>query len=481
MRFSRMLQPVVGVISIVCILSLLLRFIYTHTAGLPFADPWRHMTLVRNIRNGLGFTLFDGQPYIWYSPLWYYLVASVAEPENIKWVSTIIGGFTAPLFSLFLFRYTKGSLTAAIVGGLLMAGFGPVIVYSCQLGAEAFAMFLFVCALFIGSYQDKKLSSFFSGILFGLSVAARLQFSLAMFVFFSVVTNKIGRFFFIIGTSVPLLIHWIRNSIVINKYNFIFTWDGMATHRSEYNLISTLAVQLHPSVVKANRMLYEIIVPLPQWLFSDDRFRWEFIFFFVISFTCVLFSRNFFLFLSVCITVFYFLFFDETLSAHFLRNWIGLFPLLFIGCAVYLSSLSHKSVVFRRIYIPFLVAALLFCGIFELIPRMRIPPLEAVNPPEELLQDDYFMVNSGLYNPESLCYRYPSKSFIGMPFSPERFDEFQNHYPAYRLIVWRESFNIQHDLYEFLVNSGQYVEVSRKKNVYGLEYLLLKLIEPELM
>ena len=57
------------------------------------ADPWRHLQLVRNIRSGAGFTLFDGQPYIWYSPVWYYLCAGLPSWFAMDWAAGLRAAF----------------------------------------------------------------------------------------------------------------------------------------------------------------------------------------------------------------------------------------------------------------------------------------------------------------------------------------------------------------------------------------------------
>ena len=46
------------------------RLFFLNTQGIPRFDPWRHLLLVENLRAGRGFTLFEGQPYIWYPPFW---------------------------------------------------------------------------------------------------------------------------------------------------------------------------------------------------------------------------------------------------------------------------------------------------------------------------------------------------------------------------------------------------------------------------
>ena len=56
-----------------------LRVAYLLALEFPTFDPWRHLQLVQNLRDGVGFTLFDGQPYIWYQPPWYLRLSGQAQ------------------------------------------------------------------------------------------------------------------------------------------------------------------------------------------------------------------------------------------------------------------------------------------------------------------------------------------------------------------------------------------------------------------
>jgi len=167
------------------------------------------------------------------------------------------------------------------------------------------------------------------------------------------------------------------------------------------------------------------------------------------------------------------LFVDKTLSSHFFRNWVGLFPLLFLGCAISIARIGKFSFKFQAICGATLVVGLLACGIPDLTPK-RMIPLEVTLPPEKFLNRDYYMVNSGFYHPSNLCYRYPSKHFIGMPLSPQRFENFQKQYPEYRLLIWRESFNIQQPLLQHIKNSCKYSKSECEENLYGFNYCLLR-------
>ena len=54
----------------------------------PF-DPWRHLVLLRNLREGLGFTLTGEQPYVWYNPLWYVLCSWFPEGVGPEWIAMV--------------------------------------------------------------------------------------------------------------------------------------------------------------------------------------------------------------------------------------------------------------------------------------------------------------------------------------------------------------------------------------------------------
>src|SRR5262249_30266012 len=149
------------------------RILFTALTELPSADPWRHLALVRNIRAGAGFTLYAEQPYIWYSPVWYFL-AAIVPPESIGWVAAGFSTAAAPLFAGYLWRSEGKDLKAALAGGLLFALFGPLVRFTCQFGAEAFAIFLLCASLLLstvaGSGRRDLIGAGTSGLMFGLAV-----------------------------------------------------------------------------------------------------------------------------------------------------------------------------------------------------------------------------------------------------------------------------------------------------------------------
>src|SRR4029450_3606701 len=94
--------------ALLLLIAAALRAGYTAVQGLPNADPWRHLLLLENLRAGRGFTLFDGQPYIWYSPVWYWLAALAGPPEAARWIAAACSALAVPLFALWVWRLTDG-------------------------------------------------------------------------------------------------------------------------------------------------------------------------------------------------------------------------------------------------------------------------------------------------------------------------------------------------------------------------------------
>lgn len=466
-----------GLLATVAALFLLaaaIRFLFAGAMELPSGDPWRHMALVRNIREGRGFTLFAGQPYIWYSPLWYYLAAAVSGAGGIKWLSAALSALSVPLYSLYLYRSAGEDRRAALGGGLLFASFGPMVLFTCQLGAEALAIFLLGAALLLGSYSRRPLPCLAAGALFGLALVARLQFVFNVFLFLPLFGRIRRSLFFAGGALLPLALQWWRNRGVIESYPFVFTWDGMATRSSDYTLLSTLVVQLHPAVAKATDLLYDTVLKWPEWLMIGDRIRWEILLFMGLALACVAATKKPSLFLTVVVTISYFFFLDTTLSSRFFRIWLGLFPALLIAVAEVSSRLWGKGGSRRRkAAAAALLLATVLSGALDLRVRKMIP-LEYATPPPGALGARHYMVNSGYYHPESLVYRYPDRNFIGMPLYPDQFTEFRRHFPEYRSIIWH-GFNIQTELEEYIRNSGEYHLTGRSATPLGYPYAVFTL------
>ncbi len=86
--------PALPAFALPLLIGALVRWFYLARMDLPAYDPWRHLQLVENLRRGLGFTLFEGQPYLWYNPGWHHLLALAAGPASPGWLAGWHGGQT---------------------------------------------------------------------------------------------------------------------------------------------------------------------------------------------------------------------------------------------------------------------------------------------------------------------------------------------------------------------------------------------------
>ena len=373
------------------------------------------------------------------------------------------------LFALYAYRLAGRDAIAGAAAGALLAGFGPMIAASCQLGAEAFALLLLTASLALSAGPAGAPAVSLGGGLFGLAVAMRLQLALDVFLFLPLVLRPRRALGFAAAAALPLGLHWWRNWRVIHAHPFVFTWDGLATASGDYGLVSTLAVQLHPAVATATRLLYEQTHAQPEWLFLDGRLRVEMLLALALLLAGVAASRRIGLLLAALASLVSFLALDTTFSARFFRIWLGLFPVLFAGAALLAARLARGGRV-ARLAAAALVVVPLAAGVPDLRPQ-PIEPLEAVTPPPELVTATHLLVNSGYYHPESLLYRYPEHQFLGMPFEPARWAEFHALYPEYRSILWH-GYNVQRDLLGQLRDSGAWKVVRREQNAAGYAYRL---------
>ncbi len=372
-----------------------------------------------------------------------------------------------PVFALAIYRLAGRDALAAAAGGVLLAGFGPVVAATVQLGAEGFALLLLVAALALGAGSGGAGQALCAGGFFGFAVAARLQLALDAPLFLPLLHRPRRAVAFAAGAALPLALHWWRNRRVIRAYPFVFTWDGLATPSDGYGVLSTLAVQLHPSVAAATRALYESTHARPEWLFLDGRLRVEMLVALALGLACVAATRRAGLVLAAVASLVTFVALDATLSARFFRIWLGLFPVLFAGIALVAARLARSGGA-GRLAAAALVLAPLAAGAPELRPRAT-EPLEAVTPPPELLTETHYLVNSGFYHPESLIYRHPERRFLGMPLEPERFEAFHALYPQYRAILWH-GYNVQRDLLLHLRDSGRWRPLRSARNAAGNSY-----------
>lgn len=111
-----------------------LRIFFLHAYGIPRFDPWRHLLLVENLRAGRGFTLFAGQPYIWYPPFWHGFAALMPRALGLGQLAALFSLLTIPLTYAFARVGAKMSAVGAGVAGFFMAASGPLVAFTCHYG-----------------------------------------------------------------------------------------------------------------------------------------------------------------------------------------------------------------------------------------------------------------------------------------------------------------------------------------------------------
>jgi len=478
---TRVLVALVAVL----VVGAVARAVYVGRVEVVPHDPWRHLLLIHNLQEGAGFTLFEGQSYIWYNPPWYYLAAWVGSVLDPLWLSALLSLAAVGLAFGYLRRVVSGWVPAAVGAGLL-AAFGPMIAFTCTLGAEALAVALLLGALWLGTWHQRPLALFGSGLLFGLALVSRMNLLFNGFLFLPALRRPKHALAFGSGAALPLALTWWRNHRVISAYDYLFTWDGMATRTSDYDLISTLIPQHHPAVEHATRVLYEKHIPYPEWLVNPawvpvpGEVQWAMVVFMALGVGCLLASRKLHLIAAGLVTLVYFIFLDSTLSSNFFRHYIAVFPVLFFGVAHLVGQLSAAEGRVRRAAAPVTVgvmAVLLGSGLRYYEPG-KVAPLEAVTITPEMMDEmpgDRFMVNSGFYHPEGLMYRYPDRRFIGMPVHPDQFDHFHTCYPLFETILWHDGHSAQNTVVDALIASGRYRVADWGYNRHRLRY---RLVEP---
>ena len=442
---------------------------------LPSFDPWRHLALIRNLRQGSGFTLFDGQPYIWYSPVWYLICASVPAWIHVLWISSLLSTLSAVLMYLFLRSPFMGlDPRSSAVGALMAATFGPLINFTCHYGSEAFALFMTLAALVLCSHSFRPWTTFLGGLFLGAAMISRMNFAFIILLFPPMLQKPSRAFFFLCGLALPLSSSYWWNSRAIKNHAYLFTWDGIATPSSEYTFLSTLVVQMHATVQEATRALHQMIIPAPEWTG-----HWELSLFMAIGLISIVISKRLSLFLSGLVPFVYFLFLDHSLSSNFFRIYLPLFPVFFVALSLAVKRLFLAGRWKSTLAGWSLVILVIGTGAKYLRPDPMYP-LEEVTPPPEALTADAYMVNSGFYQPESLIYRFPDKRFIGLPLHPASFEDFYKNHNQYKFILWHE-FSVQDELLKYLLQSGKFTIVRAFANNAGRKYLLLEAskIRPE--
>jgi len=470
-RCDRTSQPA---LVLALLLGALVRIAYLALTELPRFDPWRHLKLVENIRAGHGFTLFDGQPYLWHHPAWYYLSAALPARVGGQWLAGALSLLSVALVWRWLRATHPDSPWAAGAAALLMALFGPLVSFTCQMGPESFSLALVLAALVLVCIRPGLFAAAGAGALFGLAVAARLNFALNGFLFLPFLATRRRAFIWAAGAAVPLGASWWRNHQVIASYPWIFTWDGLATRSAGFNALSTLVIQLHPAVREGLHRLHSHLAPVPLWFRGPEGIAWRPLLFLLIAAACLVASRRRELALAGFTAAGAFLFLDRSLSANFFRVWLGVFPVLIAAVAIAADRVRSRGggrSRVPRLLAAGLVALVVACGVGELLPQAMYP-IEAVTPPAELLTEDAYLVNSGFYHPEAAAWRYPEKRFVGLPLDPGEVDDFLRAFPGYRAVLWHTG-GVQDDVARYLIKSKGYAVARKAANTAGLGYAVL--------
>lgn len=459
----------------VLLAGLTLRVAYLALQGVPIFDPWRHLLLIENLRAGRGFTLFDGQPYIWYPEAWYRICAAVPRWLGPQWLAGLLSWLSVAAFWLWLRRTEAGreERHAAFAGAILAAGFGPLVQFTCHYGSEAFAMFLMLAALALAASMAGVTSAAGAGLLFGVALVARINLAFDAVLFLPSLRTRSRAGAFAAAAAAPLLAAGWRNHEAIVRYAYLFTWDGLATRTSDFDPVSTLVLQMHPAVQEGLRRLHAQIAPVPEWISGPAGIAWGPLLFVIGGTACLLACRRWYLVVASVTTMAYFLLLDRSHSSNFFRIWLGLFPVFFAAAGVVSTRLRHLKGRMGPAASWAVVLALLACGAGSLRP-IPMYPIEMVTPPPGLLQESAYLVNSGFYQPESLIWRYPGKRFVGLPLDPEQVDDFRSRFPGFDSVLWHD-FSVQDPVLQYLLGPSGGFEIARSgTNPYGRRYLALR-------
>ena len=154
----------------------LARWAYLAFAGSSRFDPWRHQALVQSLREGTGFTLFDGQPYLWHAPVWHPLVAWLPAAVPIEaWAAALSLGSSALLYGIARQEIDDPAAgrRAALAAAALAALSGPLVAFTCHPGPEALALFTALSALWLVGAAPGAALAAAAGAVFGLAVVLR--------------------------------------------------------------------------------------------------------------------------------------------------------------------------------------------------------------------------------------------------------------------------------------------------------------------
>ena len=231
---------------------------------------------------------------------------------------------------------------------------------------------------------------------------------------------------------------------------------------------------MHPAIAKALRALHEQIIPRPEWIHGSDGIAWGLLLFVACGLAGLVASRRWPLILAGGSAFFYFLVMDRTLSSNFFRIYLVVFPVLFFGIAATAESLWNGR---SRRWLAILLLASTLLGGAPLLRPAPMVPLEAVTPPSGFLDGDRYLVDSAFFHPESLIYRHPDKSFIGLPIDSDQLDAFLAAYPAYGEVLWHDR-SIQTEVDDEVNRRARLRGVRESVNGHGVRYRIVSL-EPD--
>ena len=316
---------------ILLISGVVTRLIFTAAQGLPRFDPWRHLLLVENLRAGKGFTLFAGQPYLWYPPFWHAFAALMPRALGLAQLSAIFSLLTIPLIYVFARVGARMSRTGAAVAGLFMAVSGPLVAFTSYFGPEALALFLVLGALSLVACADRPPFLIAAGMMLSAGLVLRINMAIIGFLFIPFVIKRMKWAWVSIGGLLPLAYIGVGNHKVLAANPWAFTWDGLATPSSSYSALATVFPQMHPAVQAGLRTLHSVIMRSPEWLIQGGTIRWDTILYMVFGLMAVLLSRRFVWIAAAVLGMVYTVFLDGSHSTFFFRYSLGLFPDLLPG------------------------------------------------------------------------------------------------------------------------------------------------------
>ncbi|MEW6072480.1 MAG: hypothetical protein AB1726_07805 [Planctomycetota bacterium] len=454
--------------------ALAVRVGYVLVLDVPIFDPWRHLALIRNVREGAGFTLFAGQPYIWYASLWYRLCALFPASVGPEWIAAFFSALTVPLVALLAADPArKGGRAPAIVAAALTAFAGPMVAYTCHYGQEALALFLVVAALLLGRAPRGMGGALAAGFVFGAGVALRMNFAFLGLLFLPVLRTRRRALALALGLVLPLAILWFHNHRVIADHPFVFTWDGLATRSSDYGPLSTLVVQMHPAVQEGLSRLHEAIMPHPEWVRDQDGYHGDRIVFVATGLLCLVAGRRWSLLACGILTLGYFFFLDGSGSSRFFRLYLPLFPVFFLAVGEVVGRMRRSARRPVRLAAWGLAALPVVAGA-RLLDPPEMTPLDMLVPPAGTLTADHCLVNSGFYRPCCLIYRYPDVAFAGLPLDPAQFAAFHRAFPQYRFVLWNPMGSVQEDLFRHLATRSDFVTERSVRNAFGVPFHVLR-------